>query len=136
DLQYCMDFDLWIKMTEKYKIKYSPQVFAALAVYPETKSASGGEARFGEIRRMVEGHGGGAAHIYYKMGLWHYQHDQMRDARRHFFMALQRGPRPVIRRRLIALILKSCLGARIVNLGRTARSALAADRQAPTAGRG
>ncbi|MEP7285430.1 MAG: glycosyltransferase [Chloroflexota bacterium] len=124
NLHYCMDVDLWIKIMQRYPIKYTPQVFAALGVYPETKSAAGGLPRFEEIRQMIESHGGGASSTYYKIGLWYYQHNQMREARRHFQIALARDPNPIIQRRLLSLTLKSYLGGPVVTLGRTLRSQL------------
>jgi glycosyltransferase involved in cell wall biosynthesis len=124
DLHYCMDWDLWIKMLAKYAVRFTPQVFAAQSVYENTKSASGGLPRFHEIREMLESHGGSAAHIYYKIGLWHYQHNEMIDARRYFRIALSRGPSLVIRRRLISLILKTHLGSRAVQFGRKLRAQL------------
>jgi glycosyltransferase involved in cell wall biosynthesis len=121
NLHYCMDWDLWIRIFANYDVKYIPEVFASQAVYPEAKSSSGGLPRFHEIRQMIERNGGSAAHTYYKIGLWHYQHNQMTEARHNFKIALSRGPSPEIRRRLMALIVKSYLGGRIVDLGRSVR---------------
>jgi glycosyltransferase involved in cell wall biosynthesis len=124
DLHYCMDWDLWIKIMAKYPIKYTPQVFAAQGYYPQTKSSSGGLGRFHEIREMIEGHGGGAANTYYKIGLWYYQHGQMAEARHYLKIALQRGPKPQFHRRAITLMLKSFLGATVINNARRFRESL------------
>jgi glycosyltransferase involved in cell wall biosynthesis len=119
---YAMDWDLWIKIGVKFPFKYTPQTFAAMAVFEGTKTVSGGLKRYEEILRMLERNGSRAPHAYYKVGLWHYQHSDMNKARYYFRIALSRGPHPVIRRRLISLILKTYLGARTVQLGRSLRS--------------
>jgi glycosyltransferase involved in cell wall biosynthesis len=119
DLHYCMDVDLWIKMTAKFPIKYTPEVLAEQGHYPTTKSSSGGLKRFHEIREMIEGHGGSAAHTYYKIGLWHYQQNLLPQARHYFRIALRRGSKPHIRRAIRSCILKSYLGPTMLDIGRT-----------------
>jgi len=121
DLSYCMDWDLWLKMTTHYPIRFSDQVFACQAIYAETLSASGGLKRFEEIRDMIEGHGGGAAHTYFKIGHLHYQQRNMREARRNLWIALRRSPRADIRRYTLTLLLKSYLGGGLLDSARALR---------------
>lgn len=118
---YAMDWDLWIKIAARFPIIHTPRTLAGLRMYPETKTASGGLERFQEITRMLERNGSRAPFLYYKMGRWHYEHNQMPEARRCLFESLRRGPTPLVRRHDISLILKSYLGGALVDLGRALR---------------
>jgi glycosyltransferase involved in cell wall biosynthesis len=122
DLHYAMDWDLWIKMWRKFSFKYTPQTLAEVTVHKATKSSSGGLRRYDEIRHMLEGHGGSAAHIYYKIGREYYERNQMREARRYFRIALSKDPSSLIRRHLIAMIPKSYLGGHVMDLARATRT--------------
>jgi hypothetical protein len=113
-----MDWDLWIKIARRFPVRYQPVTLARFRIYPQAKSPSGGLNRLYEIREMLLSHGSRAPRLFYKIGLWHYQRNQMREARRHFREALRRGPVPPLRRTLIALYLKSLLGGRLVDVGR------------------
>jgi glycosyltransferase involved in cell wall biosynthesis len=121
---YAMDWDLWIKIARQFPIKYTPQIFAAFRTYPESKTGSGGLERLEEIRVMLERNGSRAPHLYYKIGLWHYQNNQMREARQFLFQALKRGPSPRICGETIGLIAKSYLGGSVVDIGRALNRSL------------
>src|SRR5258707_926069 len=86
-----MDWDLWIKIGAKFPIRFIPETFAALAVFETTKSVTGGIKRYEEIIRMLERNGSRAPLEYYKAGLWHYRHDNMREARRYFLISPSHG---------------------------------------------
>lgn len=118
---YAMDWDLWIKIAQKFPIVHTSHTLAGLRMYPETKTASGGLERFEEITRMLERNGSRAPHLYYKVGRWYYDHNQMPEARRCLFEALRRGPAPVVRRNALGMILKSTLGPTLVDFGRSLR---------------
>jgi glycosyltransferase involved in cell wall biosynthesis len=118
---YAMDWDLWVKIAAKYPIVYTPHTLAGLRIYSETKTASGGLERFLEITAMLERNGSRAPHLYYKIGRWHYDHNQMPEARRFLIESLRRGPSPLVRRRAVRLIVKSALGSQLITLGRAAR---------------
>ena len=40
DLQYCMDYEYWIRAAKRFKIGYSPRYTANFRVYPESKTSS------------------------------------------------------------------------------------------------
>lgn len=134
---YAMDWDLWIKIAARFPIKYVDQDFAAFRIYPEAKSSSGGLPRLEEIRLMLERNGSRAPHLYYKIGLWHYNANHMQEARRYLFQALRRSPSPRIRRKTLQLIAKSYAGGALVEIGRTVhRDIRAARKRRPSVDRG
>jgi glycosyltransferase involved in cell wall biosynthesis len=123
-LHYAMDWDLWIKMSRKFAFRYTSATLAEVTVQNETKSSSGGLPRYDEIRYMLEGHEGRAAHTYYKIGREYYERNQMPEARRYFRIALLRKPSLLVRRRLRGMMLKSYLGGRIMDVARDIRARL------------
>ena len=124
DLHYCMDWDLWIKIAAKFPMIFIPEPLAAFAVYEGTKTVSGALPRFEEIIRMLKSHHSRISYHYFKIGYWHYESNNMVEARKYFFQALGRDPKPSIRRQLYSLILKTYLGANIVRFGRNMRRTL------------
>lgn len=56
-LRYCLDYDLWIRLAQRYSVCYLPARLAQVRVYPETKTASGGLPRLDEIERMIARYG-------------------------------------------------------------------------------
>ncbi len=122
DLHFVMDWDLWIKIARNYPVESTPACLCQVRIYPEAKSPSGGLKRHLETYHMLLGHGSHAARIHYKIGLWYYEHDQFAEARRYFWAGLRRNPPPDVRNRLNSLLLKSLLGSKIVNFGRSFRS--------------
>lgn len=58
-LQYIMDWDLWTRLyLSGAKFVYLRRPLAAVRIYPETKTASGGMVRFREIRSHLRAHAG------------------------------------------------------------------------------
>jgi glycosyltransferase involved in cell wall biosynthesis len=57
-LRYCMDWDLWIRLGQRYTVRFLPQVLAQARLYGETKTATGGLPRLEEIERMIRRNGG------------------------------------------------------------------------------
>jgi glycosyltransferase involved in cell wall biosynthesis len=56
-LTYCLDYDLWIRMTQRGGAAFIPDVLAQVRVYPQTKTARGGMARLDEVERMIRRYG-------------------------------------------------------------------------------
>jgi glycosyltransferase involved in cell wall biosynthesis len=122
DLHYVMDWDLWIRIARNHEVNCTSTALSQVRIYPQAKSASGGLDRHIETRDMLLAHGSHAARIHYKIGLWYYQRDQMKEARPYFVEGLRRSPSPQVRRYLIGLLVKSLLGSHLVDLGRSLRS--------------
>lgn len=57
-LEYCMDYDLWIRLSKRYPAVAVDHAVAASREYRETKSLSGGLERCAEIARVIAGHTG------------------------------------------------------------------------------
>jgi glycosyltransferase involved in cell wall biosynthesis len=53
DLDYVMDYDLWIRLGARYPVRFLPRVLAQARVYGETKTSTGGLPRMEEMERMV-----------------------------------------------------------------------------------
>jgi glycosyltransferase involved in cell wall biosynthesis len=56
-LHYCMDYDLWIKLGQRYSVQYLAQPLAQTRIYDTTKTSSGGLGRLIEIEAMVRRYG-------------------------------------------------------------------------------
>jgi hypothetical protein len=56
-LNYCMDYDLWLKIAGRYQVAYLPQVLAHFRWFGENKTAVGGRQRLAEIEAMARRHG-------------------------------------------------------------------------------
>ncbi len=57
-LQYCMDYDYWIRASKRYSIGYIPAYLAASTLHPETKTLSRKYAIHREILATVQRHYG------------------------------------------------------------------------------
>lgn len=57
-LNWCMDYDLWMRLGESYRAIPVDHPVAASREYPETKSLSGGLDRIAEIARVIHRHAG------------------------------------------------------------------------------
>lgn len=57
NLNWVMDWDLWIRLSMHYKVEYIPQLFATTREYGETKTSTGGERRIKEIESMLSRYG-------------------------------------------------------------------------------
>ncbi len=56
-LHYCMDYDLWIKLGQRYAVQYLEEPLAQTRIYDTTKTSSGGLKRLIEIEAMVRRYG-------------------------------------------------------------------------------
>ena len=56
-LHWAMDYDFWLKAAKVTEFFYLPRVLANYRWIGTNKTGTGGEARFGEIRRVMERHG-------------------------------------------------------------------------------
>lgn len=56
-LNYCMDYDLWLKIAGRYKVAYLPRVLAHFRWFGDNKTAVGGQKRLTEIEQMARRHG-------------------------------------------------------------------------------
>ena len=58
DLHYTMDWDILIRVAERWPLEYVPQYLGCLREYPETKSSAGGTRRVKEIATFLRHHTG------------------------------------------------------------------------------
>ncbi len=72
-LNWCMDWDLWIRIGKRYKVAYIPFFFANSRIHSTTKTASGGFKRLKEIAYVMRKHSGRR----YPLGLFRYAFDTM-----------------------------------------------------------
>jgi glycosyltransferase involved in cell wall biosynthesis len=56
-LNWCMDWDLWIRIGKRYKVAYVPFLFANSRISSTTKTSSGGFRRLKEIAYVMRKHG-------------------------------------------------------------------------------
>jgi len=56
-LNFAMDYDLWLKLADRYQFAYVPQVWAQYRWLGENKSAAGGWPRIEEVRQVARRHG-------------------------------------------------------------------------------
>jgi hypothetical protein len=56
-LHYCMDYDLWIRLAQRYAVHYLTEPLAQSRIYGATKTSSGGLKRLLEIEAMVRRYG-------------------------------------------------------------------------------
>jgi len=59
-LRYCMDYDLWLRLSERFEVGTIPHVVAASREHPDSKTRAGGVERWYEISQMIARHTGGA----------------------------------------------------------------------------
>jgi glycosyltransferase involved in cell wall biosynthesis len=57
NLNWCMDWDLWIKIAKRFKVGYMDRVLASSREYADTKTSTGGWKRFREIVAVMRKHG-------------------------------------------------------------------------------
>ncbi|SNB46610.1 glycosyltransferase family 2 protein [Geobacter sp. DSM 9736] len=50
---WCMDWDLWIRLGSRFPVRYIPQPFASARLHRQTKTSNGGIARLREIKRVL-----------------------------------------------------------------------------------
>jgi glycosyltransferase involved in cell wall biosynthesis len=89
DLQYALDWDLFIRLGKRFGLYYFPEYLGVLREYQEAKSFAGGQARIEEIRQVLERH----TNLRRAPGYWIYRAD---DAQRRWRRPLDDAPLPVI----------------------------------------
>lgn len=57
-LNWCMDWDLWIRMSKIAEVKYIPEFFACSREYYGTKTSTGGRKRLLEIKKLMQTYSG------------------------------------------------------------------------------
>ncbi len=57
-LKYTLDYDFWIKVSQKYTLHHIPSPLAIERIYTRAKTALGGLERLEEIEALVQRHGG------------------------------------------------------------------------------
>jgi glycosyltransferase involved in cell wall biosynthesis len=57
DLQYIMDWELWIRLSRFGRVRHTPERLSCARVYAETKTQSAGIERWREIRRCARRYG-------------------------------------------------------------------------------
>ena len=60
DLHYCMDYDLWLRLSETYEVATMAHPIAAAREHPASKTATGQVERWLEIYRMICRHSEGS----------------------------------------------------------------------------
>ncbi len=58
DLHYVMDWDLLIRLAQRWPLQYVPAYFGCLREYGAAKTSSGGDKRIAEIARVLRQHSG------------------------------------------------------------------------------
>jgi glycosyltransferase involved in cell wall biosynthesis len=58
NLQWCMDWDLWIRIAAKHPVLYFPWLTARMRDYAQTKTRRGGKRRWKEIVSVARKHSG------------------------------------------------------------------------------
>lgn len=67
-LNWCMDWDLWIRLSKITKVKYIPEYFACAREYSGTKTSVGGRKRLLEIKKLMQKYSGKKSPV----GYWLY----------------------------------------------------------------
>lgn len=70
NLNWCMDWDLWIRIAKKWDVKYLSEFFANNREYENTKTLSGGFKRIKEIKKLMMKHSN--KKIFPPVGYWIY----------------------------------------------------------------
>jgi hypothetical protein len=64
-LHWAMDYDLWLKLGQRYKVAYLPRPMANSRWFGGNKTAIGGRARLDEIEKVARRHGGRGLPAYF-----------------------------------------------------------------------
>ena len=55
-LNWCMDWDLWIRIGSRHRVAFLPRPLARVRVHPESKTSRGGIAKILEMHRVLRRH--------------------------------------------------------------------------------
>ena len=69
-LHYCMDYDLWIRLGQRYRVLHLTRLLAQVRIYGETKTATGGLTRLDEIELMSRRNGSAGLPEYFRREMW------------------------------------------------------------------
>lgn len=58
NLHYAMDWDLWLRLAALAEVRFLDRILAGSREYGDTKTATGGWKRIGELKRLVKHHTG------------------------------------------------------------------------------
>jgi glycosyltransferase involved in cell wall biosynthesis len=56
DLHWCMDWDLWIRIGQRFRVRYLPLPLAQARIHPDAKTSVGGFAKIREMRQIIRRH--------------------------------------------------------------------------------
>jgi glycosyltransferase involved in cell wall biosynthesis len=56
DLHWCMDWDLWIRIGQRFRVRYLPLPLAQARIHPDAKTSRGGLAKIREMHRIIRRH--------------------------------------------------------------------------------
>ena len=57
ELNWCMDWDLWMRLGKEFPVGFIPEILANNREYAETKTSTGGRKRLNEIARLMREQG-------------------------------------------------------------------------------
>jgi glycosyltransferase involved in cell wall biosynthesis len=72
DLRYCMDYDLWIRIGQRFKVVYADDFLANSRLHPGTKTLSQRDGIFREVLQVVNKHYG-FIHPNWRYGFIHHK---------------------------------------------------------------
>jgi hypothetical protein len=55
-LNWCMDWDLWIRIGQRYRVGFLPHTLARVRLHPDSKTSRGGVPRIREMHQVVRRH--------------------------------------------------------------------------------
>jgi glycosyltransferase involved in cell wall biosynthesis len=56
DLHWCMDWDLWIRIGQRFRVRYLPTPLAQARIHPDAKTSRGGFAKIREMHQIIRRH--------------------------------------------------------------------------------
>lgn len=67
ELNWTMDYDLWIRLGKHYRVCRVPETLAFVRCYAGTKTAAGGRRRLAELEQMIKSHGGPGLPAFFRL---------------------------------------------------------------------
>lgn len=55
-LNWCMDWDLWIRIGQRYRVGFLPHTLARVRLHPDSKTSRGGVPRIREMHQVIRRH--------------------------------------------------------------------------------
>jgi len=120
-LYNCLDYDLWIRLAQRYPVQRIPATLAAMRLYAEAKTARATERRWQENFDLVRKYGDGTV-SQQRWGFYHVDHAtfawQQRNRHKaliHLLQAFRCNPTLLRQRWIRVLFLKCLVGPRLVD---------------------